>query len=130
MTETHTVLNLANWNYKYLYISQTKNINNFTPHGLKIKTILRIKDPSKIVNDSKKRILELFKMKVPSPKKLVAGSGAAMLFGLIFGWLAFPKILKSQITKVMYLTIKFNYFLLQTFKFIFNEQKIIIGALL
>lgn len=39
-------------------------------------------------------------MQLPLPLKVGGASGGLLIFGLLFGWVLFPMILKSQIAKV------------------------------
>lgn len=39
-------------------------------------------------------------MQLPRHLKVALGSGGAAVFGVLFGWVMFPVILKSQLKKV------------------------------
>ncbi|XP_060804308.1 xanthine dehydrogenase [Amyelois transitella] len=45
-------------------------------------------------------------MQLPKHLKIAAGSGGAAIFGILFGWVIFPTVLKSQLKKEMALTKK------------------------
>ncbi|XP_064292368.1 uncharacterized protein LOC128674487 [Plodia interpunctella] len=46
------------------------------------------------------------KMQLPKHLKVAAGSGGAAIFGILFGWVIFPVVLKSQLKKEMALSKK------------------------
>ncbi|XP_063538704.1 uncharacterized protein LOC134747956 [Cydia strobilella] len=49
---------------------------------------------------------KLKRMQLPRHLKVAAGSAGAAIFGILFGWVIFPAILKSQLKKEMALTAK------------------------